>query len=377
MKVSVPVAGATPIDITSMFVGNNINAQVAVYTPTNALYGLQAQDNTKPIKGALYLYDNAREYNGGEASGEGNKAEWYYLRDNIYEKVLEKGYTAEVISDYFAGKKGSDKNDHDKKIEELRSDTAALAILKTAMIKMNEMRSTFKLDPSKSPGFKVLGKNHVPTDNDMLPDMSKASSTLFKKDEATTLLVELIRNKDDTPLIKAYKDSNIEIVLLKWNKSGNAAQCFKENKNLIEIPLLKFSNLTESEIEQYISMEGGNLRVKCLFDPGSKDEWGEGTYAVKVKGTDITGESSNEFAAYDASNTAHGMYIINFLAIGNGPRIRPIRPQGFKNKTFDIEADVSGIDPADTTGSTGGTVYYIIKKTVSGDTGRYISGHST
>ena len=52
------------------------------------------------------------------------------------------------------------------------------------------------------------------------------------------------------------------------------------------------------------------------------------------------------------------MYIINFLAVGTGPRIRPIRPQGFKNTTVDIEADVTGIDAT-------GEVYYNIDAPVN------------
>ena len=349
-KLNVHVPGATPIDMTNMFVGNNINAQVAVYTPTNALYGLQAQDRTKPIKGVLYLYDNAREYNGGEASGEGNKADWYYLRENIYKGVMEKGYTAEVISDYFAGKKGSDKNDHDKKIKELRSDEAALAKLKSEILKMSEKRSSFKLDPSKSPGFKVIGVKHLsgPMTSGIV---SQATSMLFKAGSDTKFSVELMPNKDDIPLVEgsgfaAYKNSKIKkIVLLKWNGTD-----FDSDN---PISLIDFETLTETYFNAHpdmIKKEGGNLRIQCTF-PSDK---GEGYYAVKVDGTDISGEDSNKFEAYDDFNTASGgFYIINFLAVGTGPRIWPIRPQGVKNTTLDIEANVSGIDST-------GVVYYSI-----------------
>jgi len=81
-KLTVSVPGAEQATMTSKFVGTNINAKVAVYTetpPTNPLYDLQEQDKTQPIRGQLYLYDNAREYKGGDPSGEGNKAEWFYL----------------------------------------------------------------------------------------------------------------------------------------------------------------------------------------------------------------------------------------------------------------------------------------------------------
>ena len=312
-----------------MFVGNNINAQVAVYTPTNALYGLQAQDNTKPIKGALYLYDNAREYKGGDASGEGNKAGWYYLRDSVYTDVIAKGYTPEVISDYFAGKKGSDRNDHDKKILELRGDAAALNKLKTAMVKMEEKRSTFKLDPKKSPGFKVIGVKHLAGN-----DVNQASAMLFKPGNDTTFSVELIPNKDKVPLVngsnlEAYKESKIKIVLLKWNGTGF------DNDN--PITLIDFETLSNTDM---IKMEGGNLRVQCTF-PSAQ---GEGIYEVKVNGTDTSKLDSNKFEAYDDSNTANGMYVIKFFAAGTGPRVRPVRPQRFKNANFKIEADVTGID---------------------------------
>ena len=361
-KLNVHVPGTPPIDMTNMFVSNSINAQVAVSkvvsgSETDPLYGLQELDKTKPIKGALYLYDNAREYKGGNASGEGNKADWYYQWDDIYTYTIAKDYTPAVISDYFAGKRGSDKNDHDRKIRDLRNDTAALTKLKEKMIKMSEKRSIFKLDPSKSPGFKVIGVTNLPDTTSTPLSISQASPLLFKPGNETTFLVELIRNKDNTPLVGgsdlvAYNASNIEIVLLKWNGTGDAANCFKTGSNLEEKSLVKFSTLPNTS---NITVSGGNLQVKCKFDT----TWGEGYYAVKVRGTDTIDEPSHKFQEYDDSNTASGgFYIINFLTTGSGPRIRPIRPQGVKNTTLDIEADVRGIDST-------GVVYYSIDVPVS------------
>ena len=350
-KLNVLVPGIEPM--TNMFVGNNINAQVAVYNaaaPTNALYDLQAQDIAKPIKGGLYLYDNAREYTGGNASGEGNKADWYYLWDAVYTDVIAKGYTPEVISDYFAGKKGSNKDDHNKKIKELRGDTVALATLKTAMIKMSEKRSTFKLEPSKSPGFKVIGVKNLPGSS---LSVSQASLILFKSGSETAFSVELIRNKDNTPLVSgntlgAYKASNIEIVLLKWNGTGTAEESFKTGANLEEKPLLKFSQLTAADMSR-ITVENGNLRIQCMFD----NDWGEGYYAVSVKGTDTVTDESHTFQAYDDSNSVNGgFYIINFLSTGSGTRIRPVRIEGFKNQNFDIFAYITDLEP--------GNAYYNI-----------------
>ena len=354
-ELDVHVDGIEPIK--TMYVGKNINAKIAVYKntpPTNPLYDLQAQDKTKPIRGQLYLYDNAREYKGGDASGEGNKADWYYQWDDIYIDIIAKGYTPEVISDYFAGRKGSDKSDHDKKIKELRSDTAALAKLNSEIVKMSEKRSSFKLDPSKSPGFKVIGTKNLPKNT---LNLGQATSMLFKAGSETAFSVELIRNKDNTPLVgtsdlEAYKRSNIEIVLLKWDGTGNEIDCFKTGEHLTEKSLLKFSDLTDTSL---ITLEGGNLRVKCTFNTA----WDEGYYAVKIKGTDKTNDPSHTFEAYDDSNSVNdGIYIINFLAIGTGPRIRPIRVQGFKNTTMDIEADVTGIDST-------GAVYYDIDAPVN------------
>ncbi|MGI5074429.1 hypothetical protein E4N71_03030 [Treponema vincentii] len=355
-KLNVLIPDTTPlINLSNMFVGNNINAQVAVYgTEPNALYDLQAEDRSKPIKGQLYLYDNAREYKGDAPAGEGNKADWFYLWDKIYTDVIAKGYTPEVISDYFAGKKGSDKDDHDKKIAELRNDTVALNQLKSAMTRMSEKLSIFKLDPSKSPGFKVIGAKNLPKKT---LNFVQASSMLFKAGSETSFSVELIRNKDNIPLVagsdlEAYKKSNIEIVLLKWDGTGNELDCFKTGEHLTEKSLLKFSDLTDTGL---ITIENGNLRVKCTFNPA----WDEGYYALQVKGTDSSTEESNRFAAYDDSNSVNdGIYIINFLAVGTGPRIRPIRPQTYQNANFEIFADITGIDST-------GEVYYNIDADVN------------
>ena len=239
-------------------------------------------------------------------------------------------------------------------IKELRSDTAALNILKTKMIKMTEKRSTFKLDPSISPGFKVIGTKNLPKSS---LNLVQATSMLFKAGSETAFSVELIRNKDNTPLVGGstlddYKASNIEIVLLKWNGTGIAEDSFKTGSNLTEIPLLKFSDLTDTSA---ITVENGSVRIKCVF-PTVK---GEGYYAVQVKGTDISGDPSHCFEAYDSFNSVNdGMYILNFLDIGTGPRIRPIRPEGYQKGDFEIFAIVTGIDGSD-------VIYYNIDAPVN------------
>ncbi|UTC44248.1 hypothetical protein [Treponema sp. OMZ 857] len=357
-KLNMHVPGATPIDITNMFVGNSINAQVAVYSaapPLNPLYDLQEQDKTKPIRGQLYLYDNAREYKGGDASGEGNKADWYYLWKEVYTEVIAKGYTPEILSDYFAGKKGSDANEHDKKIKELRSDTVALVKLKSAMIKMSDMRSVFKLDPSKSPGFKVIGSKHLSTTPDQIKTetpanasaaLGQASAIMYKDGGEASFLVELIPNKDNIPLVggsnaAAYKASKIKIVLYKWKPADNAFDTAHP------ITLVDFDSFTDAYLSSHpdlIKTEGDKLRIQCTF-PSAQ---GEGIYAVDVQGRDTSNEESNEFKAYDNSDTASGMYALKFYSAGSGPRTRPIRLEGFKkaNAKFIIAADVTGIDTA-------------------------------
>ena len=368
LKVTVPDTTVNPIE--SMYVGNNVDARVAVYStaPTNPLYDLQAQAPSKPLRGQLYLYDNARECKGTGALGEGNKADWYYMRNEIYTDVIAKGYTPEVISDYFAGKKGSDANEHDKKIKALRNDTVALAKLKSAMIKMSDMRSSFKLDPSKSPGFKVIGSKHLSTTTDEIKGktpaeastiLGQASAIMFKAGGDASFVVELIPNKDTIPLVggsnaAAYKASKIKIVLYKWGSTNNAFDTDHP------ITLVDFDTLTDAYLSSHpdlIKTEGDKLRIQCTF-PSAQ---GEGIYAVDVQGRDTSNEESNEFKAYDNSDTASGMYAIKFYSAGSGPRTRPIRLDGYKkaDAKFIIAADVTGID------TTNGHVYCNIGTTVS------------
>lgn len=165
-----------------MFVGKNINAQLFVHGEAEAAAWYNYQKNelhNKAIKAQLFLYDNAQEFTGGAPSTEGNKSDFFYLKDDIQNTVLAKGYTEEVISDYFAGKKGSDKNKHDKKIKELRADNDALTALKNNRKMMDgtdEKRSTFKLDPNKSPGYKIIGVKNLSKDG---LDLAAASTNLF------------------------------------------------------------------------------------------------------------------------------------------------------------------------------------------------------
>ena len=222
--------------------------------------------------------------------------------------------TPEILSDYFAGKKGSDANEHDKKIKELRSDTVALAVLKDKMVKMSEKRSTFKLDPSKSPGFKVIGSKHLSTTPDQIKTetpanasaaLGQASAIMYKDGGEASFLVELIPNKDNIPLVggsnaAAYKASKIKIVLYKWKPADNAFDTAHP------ITLVDFDSFTDAYLSSHpdlIKTEGDKLRIQCTF-PSAQ---GEGIYAVDVQGRDTSNEESNEFKAYDNSDTASGM----------------------------------------------------------------------
>ncbi|MEL3905794.1 MAG: hypothetical protein P1P65_02010 [Treponema sp.] len=370
-KLSVHVDGSgSPIEMTNMFVGKNINAQVAVYSEDNPLYKLQAQNLSQALKSQMFLYDNARQFNGTASAAEGNKAEVYYLRDSIFTAVLQKGYTAEVISDYFAGKKGVGTDDHNKKIRELRGDAEALKALNDRMVKMQDKRSTFKLDPSKSPGFKVVGVRNLPKTG-LNPD--QASSIMFRSGIETSFIVELVPNKDKTPLVAgytldAYRNSSIKIVLLKPTGSlslSEEAEAFKKGTGLSEKTILKFADITQQMLEndKLITVADGNLRVKCILPA----DFEAGRYLLKVTGTDTSNLESNTFAAYDDSNTVtDGFNLINFVSTGNGPRIRLIRPHGFYNEKITIEADVGNLDA-------GGGVYYNIDSAVSETDPNYIN----
>ncbi|UTC53763.1 hypothetical protein ABH09_03650 [Treponema sp. OMZ 803] len=352
-KLSVEVPEKS-LSTSEMFVGKNINAQLFAYGEADAAawYDYQKNDlHNKAIKAQLFLYDNAQKFSGGAPGTEGNKSEFFYLQDDIKNTVLKKGYMEEVISDYFAGKRGSDKNEHDKKIKALREDTIALNALKENRKMMDGSaaeRSTFKLDPNKSPGYKIIGVKNLSKDG---LDLAAASTIVFKSGNTSTLLAELIPNKDGDPLVSpatvdSYKESGIKIVLMKWDGAvgTNETDSFKNGTHLVqETVLLDFANLTtQAQLDNAVTKEGSNLRVKFNL-PTS---FTEGKRAIKVIGTDSTNQVSNTFEAYDDSNSVNnGLYICNFISSGSGPRIRPVRIEGFKNQNFDIFADITDLEP--------------------------------
>ena len=81
--------------------------------------------------------------------------------------------------------------------------------------------------------------------------------------------------------------------------------------------------------------------MKCTLP----SPFAEGKYLVKVKGTDIDKPTGNTFTAYDDSGAINdGVYIIKFLKNISGPRIRPHRIDGYHNASFEVKADITGLD---------------------------------
>ena len=159
----------TNISISKKFVGKNINEEIATATKnasdfTDPLYKYNADHASPKIKAHISLTDNARFFKGDGNEGEGNTSEWYYLRDRDIKSVLEKGYTADVINDYFAGKKGSASSSNKtlKLLAKLYDDNdtegqSVKQILENARIMTkvdpdvtDQKFSFFTLDPNKS-----------------------------------------------------------------------------------------------------------------------------------------------------------------------------------------------------------------------------------
>ena len=346
------------IRIQKDYVGKNINIKAAA--DGDALYALQASRPANIIKAQISLYDNARKFTGSTPDTEGNGSDFFYLQDDIYDVVSGKGYTEEVISDYFAGKKGSVKNEHDQKILALRNDTDAKNALKNNRKMMNgseAKRSTFKLDPNKSPGFRVANIRYLTKDSFNLGDISSA---VFKENVDTFINIDLIPNKDGNPIIKGsslsnYTASNIKINLYKWNGTGNESDSLKNftKANLVKTELLNFEHLTAADLaNQVVRKEGGIVKVKCKL-PAS---FSEGNYLILVEGTDSSNEShTNSFVAYNDGNSAgDGLFVCKYLSGGGGARVRPVRDMDkYKKENFEIKADVTGL-------GTSGKVYYNI-----------------
>lgn len=342
------------INIVKKYVGKTIKVEAAKYAPDDELYQLQEKEKNKDIRAKIYLSDNARLFSDGKPSGTGNKSEWYYLKDEIYADIMAKGFTADVIHDYFAGKKSSAVSaDKDKLLKRLYDDSDAeaknirnLLFSKRYMMDGSESsRAVFNLDPGKSPGFKVLNAKILESG---ISDTGKVSNVLYSDTSAASLLLELIRNKDRTPLLSGYnldvyKSSGLSVKLYR-NKNADTVNITSQIKNLKEfnegnldvVKTLNFADLTQDDLDnKIVQPDNGGLKIKFTLPQT------EGYYLIKVEGKDVEG---NSYAPYDENNSAiAGDYIFNLLSVGNGPRIRPIRIEELKNKGFDFTLTITGL----------------------------------
>ncbi|UTC64708.1 hypothetical protein E4O00_00175 [Treponema sp. OMZ 788] len=363
------------VEISKKFVGKNINEQMAEavkdaddnYTDKLYLHNHHnTHNNSSPkIKAHLFLTDNARSYKGSAPEGTGNTSEWYYLRDNNMRSVLAKGYTADIINDYFAGKKGSAFSF--KKSERLLASLydanntesqSVKAILENSRILIEigplARYSVFTLNPDKSPGFKVANASNLPMEvSASLPEQNlpKPSSVFFQDGTPPTLILDLIGNRDETPLVEnyseaeSYKKSKIVINLYKCNEevSYTASGSVKKLNVQPEVSpaySFKFEDLQAQDL----AGQGGNPPVVALNGSNKLTvswnlpaDFKQGHYLVKVEGKD-TGD--NDFLAYNNNNSAGGVYVVHFRWIGENLLINPEEPSGYVNKDFVVRANV-------------------------------------
>ena len=325
------------ISVSKKFVGKNINEEMAAATAdssgfTDPLYKYNDDHSDPKIKAHVFLTDNARFFKGDGVPGTGNTSEWYYLRDKDIREILDSGYTADIINDYFAGKKGNagSSNKADKLLASLydEADTGAQKvkhILESTRIMTDgssvlpQRSSVFTLDPNKSPGFKITGATNLPK---ILPgttadaDLPKPSLQFFNGDAPPTLLIDLIPNKTPDALVdsydySAYRDSGIEIEMYKCNEVSYINE--GGSKKLDVIPAaapaysFKLADLTsQHEADGAVTLTGGNqLTVKWKL-PGT---FAQGHYVIQVKGKDTKG---NDFTAYNDANAPGGVFFIDF-----------------------------------------------------------------
>ena len=359
----------TDISVSKKFVGKNINEQMAEAIKdsgdnyTDKLYLYNHRNPNQKIKAHLFLTDNARFYKGGEPEGPGNTSEWYYLRDNEMRSVLAQGYTADIINDYFAGKRGTELSL--KKSERLlaalydTNNTEAQSvkrILETSLISTvdsSEKHSVFTLNPDKSPGFKISGTTNLPIElpaSTPAPNLPKPSRVHFQDGTGPTLILDLMGNRDEKPLVENYADHTA------YNKSKIVINVYKCNEvSYIDSGSVKKLNL-QPEISPEHSFKFEDLQAQDLMSQGGNPavvDYGgshkltvswqlpanfkQGYYLVKVEGKDTDG---NDFVAYNNNNSAGGVYVINFKLIGNALMISPEDPSGYLNTDFVVRANV-------------------------------------
>ena len=354
----------TNISISKKFVGKNVNEEIATATKNgpdfiDPLYQYNANNGSPKIKAHVFLTDNARSFRGSGEEGQGNTSEWYYVRDKDIRSVLEKGYTADIINDYFAGKKGSasSSNKTDRLLTKLYNDTdpegqAVKQILQNARIMTNDgiigpdqKFSVFTLDPNKSPGFKVSNSDSLPlslprSKPDLTPGIQFFNGTV-----PPTVFIDLIRNKTGDELVEssdynAYRQSKIVINMYECNEVSYVVSGDKKTLNLVQSVTpaysLKFEDLTAQDENDHVVEPaiGGKLTVKWKLP----NTFSQGHYVIQVEGKDT---KDNDFVAYDNNNSPGGVFVIHFKLTDNNLIVVPRAPSRYIKDDFDVIANVS------------------------------------
>ncbi|UTY34668.1 hypothetical protein [Treponema putidum] len=359
----------TDISISKKFVGKNINEEIATAVKndtefTDPLYKYNDINGNPKIKAHVFLTDNARFFKGDGNEGEGNTSEWYYLRDRDIRSVLEKGYTADVINDYFAGKRGSASSSNKtlKLLAKLYDDSdpegqSVKQILENARIMTNgvtnEKFSFFTLDPNKSPGFKVTNGTHFPQSYPATTpdaDLPHPGVEFFSGSVRPKVSLKLIPNRNSTPLVdhfnyNGYRSSGIVINMYKCNDDVSyVASGDKKILNLVQSATpaysLKFADLsTQDELNQVVT---GTSELTVQWQLPNPATFSAGYYVIEVEGKDT---ENNDFVAYDRNNSPGGSFVIKFEPAGNHLMILPGAPSGFVKEAFHVIANVSSGQP--------------------------------
>ena len=362
----------TNISISKKFVGKNINEEIATATKnasdfTDPLYKYNADHASPKIKAHISLTDNARFFKGDGNEGEGNTSEWYYLRDRDIKSVLEKGYTADVINDYFAGKKGSASSSNKtlKLLAKLYDDNdtegqSVKQILENARIMTkvdpdvtDQKFSFFTLDPNKSPGFKVTNGTNFPQSYPAATpdaDLPRPGVEFFSGSVRPKVSLKLIPNKNNTSLVETfnyngYRASGIIINMYKCNDDVTyVTSGDKKILNLVQSATpaysLKFADLsTQDEHDQVVT---GTSELTVQWQLPNPATFSAGCYVIEVEGKDT---QNNDFVAYDRNNSPGGSFVIKFEAAGDHLMIRPGAPSGFVKEAFHVIANVSSGQP--------------------------------
>lgn len=331
---------------------------------TDELYLYNDNNPNQKIKAHLFLTDNARFYKGSEPEGTGNTSEWYYPRDNEIRSVLAQGYTADIINDYFAGKRGKafSLKKSDRLLAALYDNNNAEGqdvkrILENSRIIIESSSSAkysvFTLNPDKSPGFKVSNATNLPTEIPAdTPDLEipKTHPAYFQDGTPPALILDLIGNRDNIHLVENYSNltsyhkSKIVINLYKCNEvsytDSGSVKKLNLQPELLPAHSFKFEDLQAEDLvpqgtnPAVVEFSGSHkLTVSWQLPANFK----EGHYLVKVEGKDTDG---NDFVAYNNNNSAGGVYVANFKLIGDTLMISPEEPSGYINTDFTVRANV-------------------------------------